>query len=334
MRILIAGQGLAGTALAWHCHWQGIPFTLTDPQAENTGSWVASGLFNPVVLKRRTLVWKAAEMMQGLIPFYQAVEAALGQTILHPQAIVHQVMDHQEENQWQGLLADSRFEPFLAGMEPGAGVFAQGVAQLTMQGTGWVNVPAYLHSSRQYFQSRGTFFEEAVSHGLGGPAFEFKGIRHSHVVWANGIHHPALSGYFRPTIGEVITVRLPGFPETAIYHGKLFLIPLGESVFRVGATYRPLRSDSKHLTEEGRNQLLDDLRSMTLRETEVLDHKAGIRANTFDRRPLLGTLHEGHYHINGLGSRGVLISQWLAETLVRHWTEGHPLPAETRMPRP
>jgi glycine/D-amino acid oxidase-like deaminating enzyme len=334
MRILIAGQGLAGTALAWHCHHRGIPFTLADPLAVNTSSWVASGLFNPVVLKRRTLVWKAAEMMQGLLPFYRGAEVIAGSTFVHERPIVHQIMDYHEENQWQGLLADERFQPFLDSIQVGQGPFSRGVSQLVMRGTGWINVPAYLAQSRRYFAGQGCFFHEAVPHALEGPPFWFQGQAHSHLVWASGSHHPELKPYFRPTIGEVLTVRLPDFPQEAIYHGKLFLIPLGDSLFRMGATYRPVRGEVALTTEEGQQQLLADLQSMTDRVGTVVEHHGGIRTNTMDRRPLLGSLQPGQYHLNGLGSRGVLISHWLAETLLNHWVHGNPLPQEISIPRP
>jgi glycine/D-amino acid oxidase-like deaminating enzyme len=48
-----------------------------------------------------------------------------------------------------------------------------------------------------------------------------------------------------------------------------------------------------------------------------VDHKAGIRPTTIDRRPFLGSHpdHSNVYVFNGMGSRAVLVAPWASQLL-------------------
>ena len=77
MHIGILGQGLAGTALAWHAHWAGHTVHIFDPGSHDGASWVAAGLINPIVLKRKRLVLEAHHHMASMDHFYTRVTSEL-----------------------------------------------------------------------------------------------------------------------------------------------------------------------------------------------------------------------------------------------------------------
>ena len=333
--ILIIGQGLAGTATAWEAQRRGLSVRIADPHETQGASWVASGLYNPLVLKRRTLVWHAHAMMEMLLPHYQFALSHLPGEYLHPLPIVHRIHDAGEENAWTGLLADDRFAPFLKDVSPNLTPFVSGAGVLATQQTGWLNVPPYLADSRAYFESSGCFIKADVSPEdihPSGSNYRWKEWEFKHILWANGIANHRLKALFRPTKGEVLTVSIPGLNETRILHGSIFLIPLGNNTYRLGATYAPLGEGSL-LTEEGKNHLLQQAEELIGLKPVVLEHQAGIRANTKDRRPLGGRDENGHWHVNGLGSRGVLISPWLAARVLDETQGIHTLPPEANLQR-
>ena len=74
---LIIGSGLAGILFAEVLKSQHKTFLIID-DASQQSSVVAGGLYNPVILKRFTEVWKAKEQLDLAIPIYERLENSLG----------------------------------------------------------------------------------------------------------------------------------------------------------------------------------------------------------------------------------------------------------------
>ena len=61
----------------------GLSFVTID-HGKQSASRVASGLFNPIALKRTKPAWKGPQLMTMAIPFYKALEIDLGiQCVYH-----------------------------------------------------------------------------------------------------------------------------------------------------------------------------------------------------------------------------------------------------------
>ena len=114
----------------------------------------------------------------------------------------------------------------------------------------------------------------------------------------------------------------------------MFIIPLGDDLYRVGATYE--RTDKSNSPTNGaKNELLDKLDTFLKCDYDIVDHVAGIRPTVADRRPLAG-LHPKHRNIivlNGFGSRGVLIAPTISKQLFDHVEKGEELPSEIDVKR-
>jgi glycine/D-amino acid oxidase-like deaminating enzyme len=122
--------------------------------------------------------------------------------------------------------------------------------------------------------------------------------------------------------GEVLTVRIPGLRSGAAVHRGAFLLPIGDDLFRLGATFS-WDDVWSGPTAQAKEELLARLARMTLLPAEVVDHRTGVRPASKDRRPILGP-----DILNGLGSRGVLLAPWCAMHLVEHLLEGKKLDPE------
>jgi glycine/D-amino acid oxidase-like deaminating enzyme len=103
----------------------------------------------------------------------------------------------------------------------------------------------------------------------------------------------------------------------------IFIIPLGNKMFRAGSTY-----DNSDLTweptEQGRRQIEDKLIKLISHPYRVTGHRAGIRPATADRRPMLGRHpeYETLFLFNGLGTKGVSLSPYFASQLVDYMEKG------------
>ncbi|RYD33523.1 MAG: hypothetical protein EOP86_13170, partial [Verrucomicrobiaceae bacterium] len=76
--ILILGQGLAGTLLAWHLHWLGQRVLILDREEADTSSKVAAGIVTPITGKRVAVSPGVEEFLPEAMACYQRTAAALG----------------------------------------------------------------------------------------------------------------------------------------------------------------------------------------------------------------------------------------------------------------
>ena len=127
---------------------------------------------------------------------------------------------------------------------------------------------------------------------------------------------------FKHSKGELLEVRIPDIDVNEILSHDVFLIPLGDDRYKVGATYG-WDELSWETTPEAREELLAKLRTFVSAPIEVMDQKAGIRPTMHDRKPVVGLLP--YYPqigiLNGLGSKGALPGTYFARQLAEYLAE-------------
>ena len=158
------------------------------------------------------------------------------------------------------------------------------------------------------------------------------------MVFVSGFGIPQRSYFWylpvQGTKGELLTIHAPGLQEEHIVKSGIFLLPLGDDYYRVGATYS-WNDPTETPTASARVQLEKELKMLLLIDYKVIDHQAGLRPTVPDRRPLVGT-HPTYQHlsvINGMGSRGVVMAPSAAKALVAHLIDNQPLPEEIDIKR-
>ena len=75
-KFLIIGGGLAGSSLAHHLLQRNQSVQIIDG-GENHSTRVAAGMVNPLVFRRTTLSWRAADFLQYSWDFYKSLERLL-----------------------------------------------------------------------------------------------------------------------------------------------------------------------------------------------------------------------------------------------------------------
>jgi glycine/D-amino acid oxidase-like deaminating enzyme len=120
----------------------------------------------------------------------------------------------------------------------------------------------------------------------------------------------------------------------SILKSRYFIIPLGNDLYKYGATYS--RNELNDLpTSEGRKDLVEKLSELIQCDFKIVDQIAGVRPTVRDRKPVLGE-HPEHQHLyvlNGFGSRGVMCAPTLSRELVEHIFDGKPIDKETDINR-
>jgi glycine/D-amino acid oxidase-like deaminating enzyme len=115
---------------------------------------------------------------------------------------------------------------------------------------------------------------------------------------------------------------------------SIFILPVGNDLYKVGATYN-WTDKTNTPTQEGKEELLTELKILIQCDFEVIDHYAGIRPTVKDRKPMLGShpIHKNLHLLNGLGTRGVMLAPSMAKMLFDHIEHGTDLDAQVNIQR-
>ena len=128
------------------------------------------------------------------------------------------------------------------------------------------------------------------------------------------------------TKGELFIIKAPNLNLDVIINTSVFILPLGNDLFKIGATYH-WEDKTNNPTEAGKLELLERIREILNCDFEIVEHVAGVRPTVRDRRPLLGSnpKHKNLHILNGLGTRGVMLAPSMALDLFNFIENNKPL---------
>jgi glycine/D-amino acid oxidase-like deaminating enzyme len=333
---LILGRGIAGAVLAEVLRQRGLRVHVFDEKRIGNASMAAAGLVNPLVLRRDVLSWKAAELLPLAEGFYSAWEQRLGVAFWHRLPMVKIFPTPHEADQWQRAMADPQRAPYaqqLPQPELDAAAILAPHGYGTIPHAAWADVPVLLEAQRAELLKDRALSERLVEEDevqIANGDVRIGAIRGRWLIRCTGpfADTPGLV----PVKGGSLVVRIPGLRLTRMVHRGVFLMPLGDDRFRVGATFSWDRV-WEGPTDEARAWLLAKLAAFVQLPVEVLGHPAGVRPASRDRRPILGITGPQQAVFNGLGSRGVLLAPWSAMQLADHLFAGKAFDPEVRHDR-
>jgi glycine/D-amino acid oxidase-like deaminating enzyme len=324
---VVIGQGLAGTAVAWHLRWKRCRVLVIDRGDEATASRVAAGLVTPITGLRLVKTWRLDECFPAAVAFYRRVEAETGEQFFTVRNAVRLFATDQERNQFERR-TDPAYRALVHHPSPPVNEewFAAPHGGFEMSSAARLDVPRYLDASRDRFRADGSYLAADIDPArdvepeAGGVRISKLGVRAKGVVFCQGLAgrgNPWFPGVrFTPAKGEVLTLRIPGLAEERVVYRGVWLVPVGGGVFRAGATYD--RDDlTPTPTDRGRAEIVARLREFVRLPFEVIGHAAGVRPVVDGGRPVIG-IHPDHPQLavfNGLGSKGALLAPLLAAEL-------------------
>ncbi|MBK9190144.1 MAG: FAD-dependent oxidoreductase [Crocinitomicaceae bacterium] len=332
-QINIIGFGLAGATLAWQFHFKNIPFKIYD-SGSNHCTRTAAGLVNPIVFKRLTKSWNIDLLLPEAFDFYTRIENTLKTKLISGKKILYPFTTKEDENNWSVKMGDDRFRNYLNHTNSAElnNIHApNGVGLVNTFGN--IDTNLFLDLSRQYFLSNGIeFFTEELRHENAAANADQKYIFCEGVAVTENPFFNYLP--MKPAHGETLIIQTDGLELINILSKNLFLLPLGNNKYKVGATYN-WELKKPILTEEGKNDLTERLKHLLQCNFEIISHQAGIRPAVADRRPLLGVHPEKKnlFIFNGLGTKGVLLAPYYAKHFADFLAEDKTLDAEVNITR-
>lgn len=321
---IIVGCGLAGISLAETLRTSNKSLVVID-DASQQSSIVAAGMYNPVILKRFSEVWKAQEQLQLALPFYKRLEYLLNKKIDYKLRVLRRFTSIEEQNMWFHAADKPNLEPFLstALVDNTNSCIDAPFGFGEVLNAGRIDTDVLIAEYINYLKAKALFFNESFDYNLlksDNNIISYKTIEARHIVFCEGFgikNNP----YFKTlplngTKGELIKIKAPNLKMDYSLKASVFLIPEGNDMYYVGATYN--REDKTNIpTQEAKEELVTKVRSFLKCDFEVVGQKAGVRPTVKDRKPLVGTHTEyNNIHVlNGLGSRGVMIGPYVAQAL-------------------
>ncbi len=339
---IIVGLGLAGISFCEQLRTHDRTFIVFDDGSQKS-STVAGGLYNPVVLKRFTAVWKCDEQLQIALSMYQDLEQLLNVHLDHKIPVYRKFTSIEEQNNWfaasdKPILSKYLHSNVIKNTNPAVNApFGFGKV---MQ-TGRINVKGLIESYKTFLIDRDRFRSEPFEYmkvRSEKDHVHYKNIRSKYIVFAEGFgvsKNPFFQNLnLSPTKGELLIIHAPELKIDFVLKGPVFLIPLGNDHYIVGATYE-LNDLTYNATDKGKSKLLKGLKALISCPFDIIEHVVGIRPTVRDRRPLIGKHqdHKGMYLLNGLGTRGVMIGPYVAKQLFDFIEKEVPLEPEINISR-
>ena len=338
---LIVGSGLSGVMLCEALRKRGKSFKVISNKSQQA-SIVASGLYNPVVLKRFNKAWDAEKHLPVAMSAYKELELFLEIKIDYKLPIYRLFSSIEEQNNW--IIASDKIslKPYLISdikSNINQNINAPyGYGEV--KSTGRIDTKLLLESYSNLLNN-----EKLISH----ESFEYdklkiskkivyKGIESNKIIFSEGfgVRQNPFFNYLpiEGTKGELIIINAPKLNIEVIIKSSVFIIPIGNNNYLVGSTYAwdDFNNDP---TLNAKNKLLNKLDKLVLCPYKVIYQRAGIRPTVVDRRPLVGQhkSYENLYILNGLGSRGVLIAPTVANALINFIEDKLPLQKEINISR-
>jgi glycine/D-amino acid oxidase-like deaminating enzyme len=334
--VLIVGQGLAGSLLAWELLRREFKVVIIDNGARNA-SQVAAGLINPVTGQRLVKSHGVDVLLPEAMKLYGQLAEHFGQAFFVSKPMLRVLGSAKQRQLAEQRLQDANYQSYLDGLvEVEAGIHSEhGI--LRQRDTGYLRTTAILEQLRNAFianasyrQSEFDYSELSVQ-----PVLQWRDLQPRHLVFCEGyrlVGNPWFGQLpLQPSKGEILHCKAAGLKPDAIVNYGFWMIPDEQQAFKTGATFDVACVDSQP-TATARQQLLQALTSVCpdLADFEVVDHQAGIRPTTLDKQPFVGShpFHDKLHIFNGFGAKGSLAIPFYARKFADALTRQAPLPAD------
>lgn len=331
---IIVGSGLAGIAFSEMLFQNNKSFFVFNDDTQNS-SKIAGGLYNPVILKRFSEVWNAQEQLDLLYPFYKNLEVKLGVTLDYRLPLLRKFYSVEEQNNWFIASDKPNLAKFLSpnliskkwNQIPSPFNFGEVLF------SGYVDTSLLLATYKRFLIDHGCYKEESFDYSkliVNDDFVEYRNVKAKHILFAEGfgmLSNPFFNKLpLDGTKGELLLIKAPDLNLEVIIKSSVFVLPIGNDLYKVGATYN-WQDKTNIPTAEAKKELIDNLKELINCDFEIIDHYAGVRPTVKDRRPLVGThpIYKNLHVLNGLGTRGVMLAPAMAKDLFNHIENQTPL---------
>lgn len=346
--IAILGGGLAGTFLALRLCQRGHQVTMLDDRHPQSASRAAAGLYNVITGRFGAKSWMADVLLPEIKSFFEEAERKPLAQFVHPDIIYRPFKTIEEYNKWTARSADPAYAHLVDFLEKPIydDLIENPFGGIKILPCGWVETAAFIDAAHQFMEAKYAFHfvpqkiaYKQIDLGQRKIIRDGMSIRFDQMVFAEG-HGLAENPFFPalkiiPNKGEVLLVEAEGWKLPFTLSKKIYMANREKNLYVVGSTYKN-KFEHRNPTEEGREEIEFFLKKAIKQAYKVVDHWAGIRPTTSNRRPVMGT-HPDYswvHVLGGFGTKGILLGPYFSKLLVEKIEGGSPdVPDEASLER-
>ncbi|MCO5247591.1 MAG: FAD-binding oxidoreductase [Chitinophagales bacterium] len=327
--ILIVGQGIAGTVLAYQAMKRNLSVHVIDKPLPGYSTLVAGGIINPVTGRRLVKSWNFDLFYESSMRTYHELDEFLNIHSLHSLPIYKLLKTTEDVNDWELKRVEPEYQDYMKNP-----IFKLDERITTHQGAGiltrsaWIDTRLLLSSFRNLLKKNDQLTEDEFDY-CELKKNKYKDIEFDKIIFCEGHridNNPFFEGiHLWSTKGEVLTIKIEGEDFDYIINKMIYIIPLSNGKYKVGATLD--REINTEITEKGKNDLVEKINSILKVPYKIIEQETGIRPNVRDRKPLLGvsTIGDNYFLLNGLGSKGISLAPYFAKHLLEFIYNNQPL---------
>lgn len=333
--VLIIGQGICGTMLSWFLQKEGRSFYVIDESVPTAASIVAAGIINPVTGRRYHTTWMAEDVLPYAQITYKELSAYLATPLIYPYSVIDFFPTPEMRNTFVDRISENntylhaypdqnKFNPHFH-YDFGCGEISPAYA---------VDMQKLLPAWRTKLEEQNCLATERfVIEDL---QVEKDGIRYGSIaakkiVFCDGVSSTGNPWFsllpFSASKGEALIIACEGLNREHIFKKGMLFVPLPETpLYWLGSNYQWEFDDNKP-SEKFYTAATEMLKHWLKKPFEVIEHKAGVRPSTLERRPFIGfhPLVPAVGILNGMGTKGVSLAPFFANQLVQHLVHGFPI---------
>ncbi|MBL7968064.1 MAG: FAD-binding oxidoreductase [Prolixibacteraceae bacterium] len=327
---LIVGQGLAGTLLSFELIRRKQSVVVFDDPEKPKASSVAAGLINPVVFRRMTKSWMVDAAFPQMEMTYRNLELLLRSEFYFPSSLV-KILNEDLIDFWKSKAFANQLTSYVSPdcyKNQPIGNLKNNYSFGAVNKSGRVDLQKLIAEFSDYLNFNKLLFKEPINNSqiqFADTVVIYKGIQAKKIIFCEGAaasENPFFSQLnFKHSKGEVLELHIPELSLETIISNEIFVMPVENNHFRVGATYG-WDNLNWEPTPSAREELQTKLKTFIDQPLEFINHSAGIRPTMHDRKPVVGLLpHQPEIGIfNGLGSKGVLLGPYFAHQFAEYLT--------------
>jgi len=342
-RILIVGQGLAGTVLHFSLKQRGISAMIMDGDLPGKSSSAAAGIINPITGPKYQKSWNYDILMDFFVPFYQDLETYIGKIVFHPMKMFRYLSNLEQINRWvyyadreHGVTCHGSFvknlEEYLPKNEDGTWAEVLNAYRLDLDAL----FPAY----REKLQEENLFIHESMDYssidekdGL----LTYQGKVYDLILFCEGFR-VGENPYFNnlpiiPAKGEAILIKRK-LDVHFMAKNNCMMTHWNDDLVWYGATLDNKATDIKP-NEDSKRFLSENYKEDFGEEPKLEKLLSGIRPTSRDRRPVIGRNPKvtNMAILNGLGTKGTSLAPYSAALLVENILKDKEVPLELSVAR-
>jgi glycine oxidase len=326
---IIIGQGIAGSVLSLSLVKAGYTVTVINQPSLSSSSRVAGGIWNPIVFKRLTKSWLADDLVPELLSFYEHWEKEFDTTLIQKREIIKPFTEEQEKNLWLKKANDVESENIFLdpltyeNLQIDDSYSVKSYSKVLLAGN--LDVPHFLECTKKYLIQNANYIEEEFDYSklnITASEISYNSIISDQIIFCEGYlisKNPFFNWIpMKPAKGETLTIHSTHIHlEKDIFNKGFFIMPLGNNLFKIGATYEWNELNDLP-TEKAKEELLIKLNSVITTPYKIISHEAGVRPSVIDRRPVVGyhPVHNNVLIFNGLGTKAVMLAPYFAKQLI------------------